>query len=121
LNPVTDAGIPKKATAAGKTHAYTVEEVALILNALEGVAKGAVALMYFCGLRPGEARGAKWSDYKEDKRALEIAGSVWRRHETRPKTEEHSARAGLRSASQDSCRFTPRVRLRFLDSIWAPD
>jgi integrase len=91
LNPVTDAGIPKKATAAGMTHAYTVEEVTLMLGALDSVARGAVALMYFCGLRPGEARGAKWSDYDEDKRVLRIARSVWRKHETAPKTEESVA------------------------------
>jgi integrase len=91
LNPVTDAGIPKQATAAGKTHAYTVEEMTLLLNALDGAAKGAVALMYFCELRPGEARGAKWTDYDEDKRILNIGRSVWRQHETVPKTEESIA------------------------------
>jgi integrase len=91
LNPISDAGIPKKATAAGKTHAYTVEEVTLMLSALEGVARAAVALMYFCGLRPGEARGAKWDDYDEDKRKLQVARSVWRKHETVPKTEESVA------------------------------
>lgn len=91
LNPVEDAGIPKKATAAGKTHAYTVEETTAMLNALEGLAKGAIGLMYFAGLRPGECRGIKWTDYEEKPRLLNVARSVWRKHETVPKTTESVA------------------------------
>jgi integrase len=90
-NPIQGAKIPKKAQPAGKTHAYTTDEMMAMLNTLEGTARTAVALMYFCGLRPGEARGAKWSDYDEKKRILSVKRSIWRKHETVPKNEESIA------------------------------
>ena len=34
-----------------------------MLDALDGVARLAVGFMYFTGLRPGEARAARWEDY----------------------------------------------------------
>jgi integrase len=93
-NPVKDATWPKGpngAKAANKTHAYTMDEVIKMLHELTGTAKAAVALMYFCGLRPGEARGAKWCDYDTDKRIIHVQRSMWRKHETLPKTEESVA------------------------------
>ena len=62
-NPVQDAGIPRAAEASKPTHAYTAEEVFAMLDVLQGTALTAVALIYFCGLRPGEARAARWEDY----------------------------------------------------------
>jgi integrase len=49
-------------------------------------ARAAVALMFFAGLRPGEARGVCWEDY--DGKRLTIRQSVWHTHTTSPKTEE---------------------------------
>jgi integrase len=40
--------------------------------------------MFFAGLRPGEARGARWQDY--DGKTLSVKQSVWRKHTTDPKT-----------------------------------
>jgi integrase len=40
--------------------------------------------MFFAGLRPGEARGARWDDYNG--RTLSVKQSVWRNHTTDPKT-----------------------------------
>jgi integrase len=40
--------------------------------------------MFFAGLRPGEARGARWEDY--DGKTLSVKRSVWRKHTTAPKT-----------------------------------
>jgi integrase len=57
-----------------------------MLNALEGVSRCAVALIYFCGLRPGEARGVRWEDYDDNR--LFVRHSVWRTHVTEPKTAE---------------------------------
>jgi integrase len=48
-------------------------------------AQTAIALMFFAGLRPGEARGARWDDYNSSK-TLSIKQSVWRKHTTDPKT-----------------------------------
>ena len=90
-NPIKDAGIPRAAAAAGRTYAYTTDEVMVMLNTLEGTARAACALMYFCALRPGEARGMKWADYDADKHILHVQRSIWRKHETGPKTEESIA------------------------------
>jgi integrase len=88
-NPVQDAGIPRAAEASQPTHAYTEEEVFAMLNVLQGTARTAVALIYFCALRPGEARAAKWEDY--DGKTLRIRASMWRTHTTLPKTAESVA------------------------------
>jgi integrase len=40
--------------------------------------------MFFAGLRPGEARGARWEDYSG--KTLNVNQSVWRKHTTDPKT-----------------------------------
>jgi integrase len=88
-NPVTDAGIPRAAKDSEGTHAYTAQEVLTMLDALHGVARTAVALIYFCALRPGEARAARWEDY--DGRTLRIRASMWRTHTTEPKTPESIA------------------------------
>jgi len=87
--------IPRKAAAPADTHASTPEEVTEILELLErakGVkprqglqAQAAIGLVYFAGLRPGEARGARWEDY--DGKTLRVKQSVWRKHTTLPKTE----------------------------------
>ncbi|MGB7283325.1 MAG: site-specific integrase [Candidatus Acidiferrum sp.] len=90
-NPVTDAGIPRAAVAGKPTHAYSVEEVMLMLSALTGVARTAVALMFFCALRPGEARAARWDDYNRKTKTLRIRSSMWRSHLTEPKTRESAA------------------------------
>jgi integrase len=90
INPVQGARIPKKAASPAKTHAASADEVTAVLNLLETAgewkARAAVALMFFGGLRPGEARGACWEDY--DGKRLSVRQSVWHTHTTAPKTEE---------------------------------
>jgi len=89
VNPVQDAMIPKKAPAPKATHATTPDEVLAILHALERAgaqkASAAVGLVFFAGLRPGEARGASWEDF--DGKRLTVRRSVWHTHTTTPKTE----------------------------------
>ena len=94
-NPVRDALLPKKAAAPSETHATTPEEAIAMLEALGKAAEldarqriqaqAAIGLMYFAGLRPGEARGLRWKDY--DGHKLCVVRSVWRTHTTAPKTE----------------------------------
>jgi len=62
-NPIRDAGVPRAAEAPEGTRAASLEEVMAMLETLKGQARTAVALIYFCGLRPGEARGARWEDF----------------------------------------------------------
>jgi hypothetical protein len=95
VNPVRDTLVPRKAAAPAETHATTPEEVIAILETLSKAAdsdprqriqaQAAFGLMYFAGLRPGEARGIRWEDY--DGRTLHVLRSVWRTHSTAPKTE----------------------------------
>ena len=89
FRPATDAGIPRAAEAGKPTHAYSAEEVSWMLDVLRGVARTAVGLIYFCALRPGEARAARWEDY--DGKTLRIRASMWRTHTTLPKTAESVA------------------------------
>jgi integrase len=93
-NPVQGTIIPRRAAPPPETHASTPEEVIAILELLK-TAKGldtrqrvqsqvAISLMFFAGLRPGEARGASWEDYNG--KTLSVRRSVWRTHTTPPKT-----------------------------------
>jgi integrase len=88
-NPIRDAMIPKKAAAPEETHAASPDEVLAIMEALADArqpqARAAVALMFFAGLRPGEARGARWEDF--DGKKLVVRQSVWNTYTTSPKTE----------------------------------
>jgi integrase len=98
-NPAQDAGIPRAAEASKPTHAYSAEEVLLMLDALEGIARVAIALIYFCALRPGEARAARWEDY--DGKTLRIRASMWRTHTTLPKTAESVAPVPIAETLRD--------------------
>ncbi len=94
VNPIQGRIIPRKAIAPAETHASTPDEVIAILDVLKRAknlqerqklqAQTAIALMFFGGLRPGEARGATWENY--DGKTLSIKQSVWRKHTTDPKT-----------------------------------
>ena len=57
----------------------------------DGIPRLAVALMYFTGLRPGEARAARWEDYDAKRKTLRVSASMWRLHLTSPKTPESVA------------------------------
>jgi integrase len=56
-----------------------------LADARKPQARAAVALMFFAGLRPGEARGARWEDFGGKK--LVVRQSVWNTYTTSPKTE----------------------------------
>jgi integrase len=90
INPVQDAMIPKKAASPSGTHAATPDGVLVMMSTLEKAgerqAKAAVALMFFAGLRPGEARGSCWENF--DGKLLYVRHSIWRTHATEPKTTE---------------------------------
>jgi integrase len=95
-NPLREAKMVRTAPPT-QTKAASLDEVLAILEALKGKpkARAAIALMYFAGLRPGEARGARWEDYEpiynyereQFEWQLIPRHSVWRRHVGTPKTE----------------------------------
>ena len=94
VNPVQGTIIPRKAAAPAETHARTADEVVAILDVLRRAtglgerqklqAQTTIALLFFAGLRPGEARGARWENY--DGKTLSVKQSVWGKHTTDPKT-----------------------------------
>jgi integrase len=91
-NPACGARIPEKATEPKPTVAASRDEVKAILARLkdEGLmlARAAVALLAFTGIRPGECRGLQWQDWDQVAEQLHIVRSVWHTHETEPKTEK---------------------------------
>jgi hypothetical protein len=110
-NPACGARIPEKATEPKPTVAASRDEVKAILARLneEGLrlARAAVALIAYTGIRPGECRGLQWQDWDRAAEQLHIVRSVWHTHETKPKTEQ-------------SVRFvtvTPELRSILLD-LW---
>jgi len=80
--------IPKRAAKPNKTYAATPDEVLAILEILrkagEWKARAAVGLMFFAGLRPGEARGIRWEHF--DGKRLFVTQSIWHTFTTDPKT-----------------------------------
>lgn len=90
MNPIIDSAIPRAANAPEETYAASADEILAILDVLERAnefqTRAAVALVFFAGLRPGEARGARWEDY--DGQRLTVRHSVWHTHTTDPKTRD---------------------------------
>jgi len=84
--PTRDAIIPRKARSSPPTVAYSCDTIMQMLSVLTGTARVAVAVGFFAGLRPGEMKGLKWTDYNS--REIHIRRSVWRSFETLPKTPE---------------------------------
>lgn len=109
-NPVKLARIPKAAKGSEGTHAYSPSEIQTMLDTLTGSARTAVALMFFCGLRPGEARAARWENY--DGTSLRITSSLWERHLTVPKTTDSVATVPVRNALAEI--LEPRQKSGFI-------
>jgi integrase len=65
--------LPRNAAPSAGTHATTPDEVLAMLNVLTGTARTAVALMYFAGLRPSEARATRWEHFNG--KTLQVPGT----------------------------------------------
>jgi integrase len=90
-NPASCARIPDElATKPKRTRAATREDVKAILAALKGkpLARAAVGIMAFCGVRPGEARGMRWEEWNRTEKHLAVNRSVWHREVGTTKTEQ---------------------------------
>jgi integrase len=108
-NPVTDAKIPKSADPGEPTHAYSPQEIMAMLEALDGAPKLAIAIMFFCGLRPSEARGLKWEDYDAKTKTLRIARSMWRGFTSEGKTKSSLGSVPVPTILADLLDAGPRV------------
>jgi integrase len=75
--------------AVSNEHAYTLEEVAVMLDKLPEPARTLCAVAAFTGLTRSELRGLKWSDY--DGETIHVQRKVWGNYVGAPKTEAREA------------------------------
>lgn len=80
-----DVVLPK-GKPAGQTHAYSLEEIARMLDALPEPAATIIAVAAFTGVRKGELRGFLWENYNGEQ--VMISQSIWRGHAMEPKTRQ---------------------------------
>ena len=83
-NPVRDTAIAPRAKEPQETHAYTLNEIRMILSVLTEPAATIFAVAAFTGLRRGEICGMRWEDYREGE--IHVSQSIWEGHVTAPKT-----------------------------------
>jgi integrase len=88
VNPMQGVSIPK-AKEAGETYAYSLEEVARMLQVLPELAATVVATAAFTGMRKGELRGFSWENYGEHE--ISVTQSIWKTHVSQPKTRSSRA------------------------------
>lgn len=79
----------QKKIRASNEHAYTLEEVAEMLDKLPDPARTVCAVAAFTGLTRSELRGLKWSDY--DGESIRVERKVWNQYIGAPKTEAREA------------------------------
>ena len=81
--------VREKKIRASHEHAYTLEEVADMLDKLPEPARTVCAVAAFTGLTRSELRGLKWSDY--DGETISVQRKIWGDHIGAPKTEAREA------------------------------
>lgn len=80
----------EKKIQASNNHAYTVGEVAIMLDKLPDPARTVCAVAAFTGLTRSELRGLKWEDY--DGEYLHVRRKVWNQHVGALKTDAREAK-----------------------------
>jgi integrase len=79
----------KQKIQASNEHAYTLEEVAEMLDKLSEPARTVCAVAAFTGLTRSELKGLKWSDY--DGTSISVQRKIWNDQIGAPKTEAREA------------------------------
>jgi integrase len=87
-NPVRETSLPKTRDVE-ETHAYSLEEVLVMLDAVPEPASTLLAAAAFTGVRRGELRGMYWENYKDGE--FMIARSIWNGITTDPKSKKSRA------------------------------
>lgn len=77
IAPNPAAGIEFRKRQKAVVERYSPQQRAALLNALQGQNKVYFAILFGCGLRPGEALALQWSDY--DGEELEVSKQITRR------------------------------------------
>jgi integrase len=89
-NPFALAELPRRQGKRPAKPQSTIQDVWAMLQVLKDVkARAAIALTFFGGLVPSEARGTLWENY--DGQTLKITQSVWRKYTGPVKTEAREA------------------------------
>lgn len=89
VNPAQDTRVRSDAPAPALTHAYTLEEIAIMLAQLPEPAATAFAVAAYAGLRRGEIEGLEWADYRDGE--LHVERSIVNGRASTPKTAMSSA------------------------------
>jgi integrase len=87
-NPLEQTSIPR-ARRAMETHAYSLEEIDMMLQVLPEPASVICAMAAYTGARRSELQGMTWENYTGEQ--ISITHSVWQGHTTEPKTEKSRA------------------------------
>jgi len=87
-NPARETSLPQ-VRPADETHAYSLEEVLMMIDAVPEPASTLIAAAAFTGARRGELRGMFWENYRDGE--LLIARSIWNRITTDPKSRKSKA------------------------------
>jgi len=87
-NPVRETSLPR-VRQADETHAYSLEEVLTLIDAVPEPASTLIAAAAFTGARRGELRGMFWENYQEGE--LLIARSILNGITTDPKSRKSKA------------------------------
>lgn len=88
INPMQDVSTPRTKEP-GETYAYNLTEVKSMLALLREPARSVVLCAALTGLRKGEIRGLRWSDF--DGKELRVERSVWGNTINEPKTRRSKA------------------------------
>lgn len=78
-NPWREVRIPQ-APEPGETHAYSPEEIALMMSAVAEPYDLLILLAACSGLRKSEIRGLRWADWNVETSTLSVNRAVWRGH-----------------------------------------
>ena len=88
-HPVENCCIPARAKRSTETHAYTSDQILVMLRTLPEPARTIVQFAAETGLRVAELRGVRWEDLNGD--TLTVNRSVWKNHVSEPKTQASQA------------------------------
>jgi len=86
-NPVRDVILPESVATPKPTVAATFEKVQATLVALKGkpLARAAVAIIAYTGVRPGEARGIRWEEWERIEKHIAVNRSASHREVAPPR------------------------------------
>jgi integrase len=78
LNPLTGVTAPKDRQPKFEGAAYSLDEIRQMVDDVQDKnALDVIVLLALTGLRQGEARGLRWSDWNEEDATLRVQRSVW--------------------------------------------